>query len=168
SGRAIDRIADAGTNLNGLHNAEAKATMIAWLEDNGVGRAQTNYKLRDWLFSRQRYWGEPFPIVHVDGAPVPLPEDALPVRLPAVERYQPAGTGESPLATVEEWVNTTFDGRPARRETNTMPNWAGSCWYYLRFLDPHNDERLVDPEQGRSRVPADRYVGGVGPAEAPP
>ena len=166
SGRPIDRIAERGVRLDGLRNAEAKAAMIAWLEDNGVGRAQTNYKLRDWLFSRQRYWGEPIPVVHVDdgsGAlrPQPLPEDALPVRLPEVERYQPSGTGESPLATVEEWVNTTFDGKPARRETNTMPQWAGSCWYYLRFLDPRNGERLVDPEKERYWMPVDLYVGGA-------
>ncbi|MDX1419669.1 MAG: leucine--tRNA ligase, partial [Rubricoccaceae bacterium] len=161
SDRAIDRIAEAGTSLNGLDTAEAKAAMIAWLEDNGVGRAQTQYKLRDWLFSRQRYWGEPFPIVHTDGGPQPLPADALPLRLPEVEQYQPSGTGESPLATVEDWVETTIDGRPARRETNTMPQWAGSCWYYLRFLDPHNEERLVDPEKERYWMPVDLYVGGA-------
>src|SRR5690606_7499409 len=161
SGRAIDRIAEAGPNLNGLDTAAAKAAVISWLEDNGVGRAQTNYKLRDWLFSRQRYWGEPVPVVHVDGVPQPLPEDALPVTLPEVASYQPSGTGESPLATIEDWVATTFEGRPARRETNTMPQWAGSCWYYLRFLDPHNDEALVAPEKERYWMPVDLYVGGA-------
>src|SRR5690606_2251739 len=118
-------------------------------------------KLRDWLFSRQRYWGEPIPVVHVDGTPQPLPADALPVALPEVATYQPSGTGESPLATIEDWVETTFDGKPARRETNTMPQWAGSCWYYLRYLDPHNDEALVDPEKERYWMPVDLYVGGA-------
>ena len=166
SGRAIANIAERGVNLNGLGVEEAKARMIDWLEDEGVGRRRVNYKLRDWLFSRQRYWGEPFPVVFVreeDGTlrPEPLPDDALPVTLPEVESYQPSGTGESPLATIPEWVNTTFEGEPAVRETNTMPQWAGSCWYYLRYLDPHNDARLVDPEKERYWMPVDLYVGGA-------
>ncbi|MEM6327240.1 MAG: leucine--tRNA ligase [Bacteroidota bacterium] len=161
SGHAVADIATSGANLNGLNKQDAIAAIIAWLEDNGVGRSQTNYKLRDWLFSRQRYWGEPVPVVHVDGAPQPLPPDVLPVTLPEVESYQPAATGESPLATVQEWVQTTFEGKPAERETNTMPQWAGSCWYYLRFIDPHNTEAPVDPEKERYWMPVDLYVGGA-------
>jgi leucyl-tRNA synthetase len=161
SGQAIANIAEQGVDLNGLGVEEAKAKMIDWLEDEGVGRRRVNYKLRDWLFSRQRYWGEPFPVVLVDDEPHPLAEDDLPVTLPEVERYQPSGTGESPLATIPEWVETEFDGEPARRETNTMPQWAGSCWYYLRYLDPDNDERLVDPEKEKYWMPVDLYVGGA-------
>ncbi len=161
SGRAIPGIAEQGVNLNGLHVAEAKATMTEWLEREGVGHARVNYKLRDWLFSRQRYWGEPFPVVFVDDQPQPLSEDDLPVTLPEVERYEPSGTGESPLATIPDWVDTTFDGQPAQRETNTMPQWAGSCWYYLRYLDPDNAERLVDPEKEHYWMPVDLYVGGA-------
>lgn len=168
SGRAVAQIAEQGVSLDGLRNDEATAAVIAWLEDNGVGRRQVNYKLRDWLFSRQRYWGEPFPIIHVEDEDgrrraVPLPEDALPVTLPDVARYTPTGTGESPLAGIPEWVETTDPetGRPARRETNTMPQWAGSCWYYLRFIDPHNDAAPVDPEKERYWMPVDLYVGGA-------
>jgi leucyl-tRNA synthetase len=161
SGHAVARIAERGVSIDGLRNREAKERINAWLEDNGVGRRTVTYKLRDWLFSRQRYWGEPFPVVHVDGRPVPLPEDALPVALPEVASYQPTGTGESPLAGIEAWVNTTFDGRPARRETNTMPQWAGSCWYFLRFVDPRNGERIVDPEKERYWMPVDLYIGGA-------
>ncbi|HLA62931.1 MAG TPA: leucine--tRNA ligase, partial [Rhodothermales bacterium] len=159
--RPIDRIADHGVSLDGLDNAEAKKTVVAWLESNGVGRARVNYKLRDWLFSRQRYWGEPIPVVHVNGRPEPLPDDALPVVLPEVESYQPTGSPESPLAGVEDWVNTTFEGAPALRETNTMPQWAGSCWYYLRYIDPRNDAAAVDPEKEKYWMPVDLYVGGV-------
>ena len=128
-----------------------------------MGRRRVNYKLRDWLFSRQRYWGEPFPIVFVDEAPRPLSESALPVTLPDVDSYQPSGTPEGPLAAQEDWVRTTDPqtGEEARRETNTMPQWAGSCWYYLRYLDPHNDERLVDPEKEKYWMPVDLYVGGA-------
>ncbi|MEM1042124.1 MAG: leucine--tRNA ligase [Bacteroidota bacterium] len=161
SGRAIPDIAEQGVRLDGLGVEEAKAKMTEWLESEGVGRRQVNYKLRDWIFSRQRYWGEPFPVVFVDGQPQPLPEDALPVTLPEVERYEPSGTGESPLAAIPEWVNTAFDGQPAVRETNTMPQWAGSCWYYLRYLDPDNDRHLVDPEKERYWMPVDLYVGGA-------
>jgi leucyl-tRNA synthetase len=163
SGRSVPGIADAGVALDGLRVPDAKARVLDWLDDNGVGRRRVTTKLRDWLFSRQRYWGEPFPILHVDGAPRPLPADALPVLLPEVDSYTPAGTGESPLAGIEAWVNTTdpVTGEPARRETNTMPQWAGSCWYYLRFLDPHNTEAPVDPEKERYWMPVDLYVGGA-------
>jgi leucyl-tRNA synthetase len=162
----VARIADAGVKLDGLAVPAAKEKITAWLEDNGVGRRQVNTKLRDWLFSRQRYWGEPIPLVHVEGEDGrvearPLPPDALPVTLPEVESYKPSGTGESPLASIPEWTETTFEGRPALRETNTMPQWAGSCWYYLRFLDPDNDRQLVDPEKERYWMPVDLYVGGA-------
>jgi leucyl-tRNA synthetase len=150
--------------LNGLGVADAKAKITAWLEEQGKGKGTIHYKLRDWLFSRQRYWGEPFPVLFKDdGSHVALPEDQLPLLLPEIERYQPSGTGESPLATVPEWVNTTIPGtdEPAKRETNTMPQWAGSCWYYLRFLDPHNDQAAWDPEKERYWMPVDLYVGGA-------
>ncbi|MEX0747780.1 MAG: leucine--tRNA ligase, partial [Rhodothermales bacterium] len=162
SDREIPGIAERGTTLNGLHVEAAKRKIIDWLEDQGVGQAKINYKLRDWLFSRQRYWGEPFPLIFVDGRPKPLPEDALPVTLPAIEEFKPSGSVEGPLATVEEWVETTDpeSGKSARRETNTMPQWAGSCWYYLRFIDPHNEERLVDLEKEKYWMPVDLYIGG--------
>ncbi len=150
--------------LDGLEVSVAKDTIIKWLEDRAAGQATINYKLRDWLFSRQRYWGEPFPVIHLeDGTHTTLPEEMLPIVLPEVERYQPSGTGESPLATIEEWVNTTdpVTGKPARRETNTMPQWAGSCWYYLRYIDPDNSDKLVDPEKEKYWMPVDLYVGGA-------
>lgn len=150
--------------LNGLDVAHAKQAMIAWLEEHGVGRRMVTYKLRDWLFSRQRYWGEPIPIVHCAGCgAVPVPEEQLPVTLPELERYQPTGTGEPPLAAATSWVNTTCPqcGGPAKRETNTMPQWAGSSWYYLRYIDPHNAQRLVDPEKERYWMPVKVYVGGA-------
>ncbi len=150
--------------LDGMFVDEAKAAMIAHLEAEGQGRARVTYRLRDWLFSRQRYWGEPFPIIHrEDGATVPLGNDSLPVRLPDVKSYKPTGTGESPLAAVESWVQTTdpSDGSKAQRETNTMPQWAGSCWYYLRFLDPLNKTAFCDPATEKQWLPVDVYVGGV-------
>jgi leucyl-tRNA synthetase len=150
--------------LDGLDVPEAKQKITHWLEDEGTGKATINYKLRDWLFSRQRYWGEPFPIVHrADGETVPLPEERLPLALPEVEKYQPSGTGESPLATIEDWVETVDPetGLPARRETNTMPQWAGSCWYYLRYLDPHNDAEPWDEDKEKYWMPVDLYVGGA-------
>lgn len=150
--------------LDGLKVDAAKAKIIAWLEEKGAGKEAISYKLRDWLFSRQRYWGEPFPVVHCeDGEIVALPEEQLPLELPEVERYEPSGTGESPLATIEEWVNTTCPetGKPARRETNTMPQWAGSCWYYLRFVDPHNDAAPIDKALEEEWLPVDLYVGGA-------
>jgi leucyl-tRNA synthetase len=163
SARAIPGIAEKGPSIDGLDVAEGSRVIVQWLEKQGVGRARVNYKLRDWLFSRQRYWGEPFPVIHVDGEPRPLPEDALPVTLPEVDSYEPSGTGDSPLATIHSWVKTTDPrtGEPASRETNTMPQWAGSCWYYLRYIDPDNAERLVDPEKERYWMPVDLYVGGA-------
>jgi leucyl-tRNA synthetase len=148
--------------LNGLDVASAKARMIAWLEAERHGTRRVNYKLRDWLFSRQRYWGEPFPIIFVDGEPRTLPDDALPVTLPELEDFRPSGSPEGPLAAARDWLETIdpASGRPARRETNTMPQWAGSCWYYLRFIDPHNEERLVDPELEKYWLPVDLYIGG--------
>ena len=150
--------------LNGLHVKESKAKMIAWLSEHHCGNAKTTYKLRDWVFARQRYWGEPIPIVHCDKCGVvPLPESELPLTLPEVEKFEPSGTGESPLATVTDWVNTTCPhcGGPAKRETNTMPQWAGSCWYYLRYMDPHNDKALVDPALEKAWGPVDCYIGGA-------
>ncbi|TCZ77044.1 leucine--tRNA ligase [Paenibacillus albiflavus] len=150
--------------LNGLHNEEAIAKMIQWLEQEGIGMGKVTYRLRDWLFSRQRYWGEPIPILHLeDGTMKPVPVDQLPLILPEVDSITPSGTGESPLANVSEWVNTIDPetGMKARRETNTMPQWAGSCWYYLRYIDPHNDEALCSPELQKKWLPVDLYIGGV-------
>lgn len=150
--------------LNGLHVKESKAAMIKWLTEHNCGNAKTTYKLRDWVFARQRYWGEPIPVVHCDKCGVvSLPESELPLRLPEVEKFEPSGTGESPLATVTDWVNTTCPqcGGPAKRETNTMPQWAGSCWYYLRYMDPHNAEKLVAPEIEKAYGPVDCYIGGA-------
>ena len=149
--------------LDGLNVAEAKRRMTAWLKEHGHGEGTVNYKLRDWLFSRQRYWGEPFPILHVDGQPRPVDPDDLPVLLPDVESFRPTGTGEPPLAAAHAWVETEdpTSGKPALRETNTMPQWAGSCWYFLRFLDPRNAERAWDVAAERYWMPVDLYVGGV-------
>lgn len=150
--------------LDGLNNEAAIARMIEWLEANGKGQGKVTYRLRDWLFSRQRYWGEPIPILHLeDGTMKPVPEDQLPLLLPEVDEIRPSGTGESPLANVTEWVNTVDPetGKPARRETNTMPQWAGSCWYYLRFIDPHNSEALCSPELQKEWLPVDLYIGGA-------
>jgi leucyl-tRNA synthetase len=148
--------------LNGLRVAQAKARMIEWLEKSGAGERRVNYKLRDWLFSRQRYWGEPFPIVFVDDTPQTVSEAELPVRLPELEEFKPSGTLEGPLATAGAWLETRDEatGKRARRETNTMPQWAGSCWYYLRFIDPTNAQQLVDPELERYWMPVDLYIGG--------
>ena len=153
---------DGSFSIDGLEPAEAIPKITEWLEAKRKGRRAVNYKLRDWLFARQRYWGEPFPIVWVDGEPRPLPEEQLPLRLPETNEFKPSGTGESPLANLATWVATTdpATGKPARRETNTMPQWAGSCWYYLRFIDPKNDRRLVDPAKERYWMPVDLYVGG--------
>jgi leucyl-tRNA synthetase len=162
-----DGIAVNSGFLDGLPTEEAKEKMIAWLIGHGNGSRAIKYKLRDWLFSRQRYWGEPFPIIFVDEGdgeyPKALTESALPVLLPEVESYQPSGTGESPLATIPEWVNTVDSetGLPARRETNTMPQWAGSSWYYLRYLDPANDRELVSRDAERYWMPVDLYIGGA-------
>ncbi|MCX7002492.1 MAG: leucine--tRNA ligase [bacterium] len=150
--------------LDGLPVAAAKQRMTAWLAEHALGEAKVNYKLRDWLFSRQRYWGEPIPVVHCPQCgTVPVPQDTLPLTLPEVEQYQPSGTGASPLALIDAWVCTPCPvcAAPARRETNTMPQWAGSSWYYLRYLDPHNDACLVAPDKERYWMPVDVYVGGA-------
>ena len=150
--------------LDGLPVEEAEARMTAWLEAKGLGTKAVRYKLRDWLFSRQRFWGEPIPVLHrADGTTVPLPDDALPVTLPEVPRYEPTGTGESPLAGVDAWVNTRDprDGAPARRETNTMPGSAGSSWYFLRYIDPTNASAFCDPAKERAWMPVDLYIGGT-------
>jgi leucyl-tRNA synthetase len=156
---------DGSFSIDGLAPAAAIDKITAWLEATGKGRKAINYKLRDWLFSRQRYWGEPFPIVWVGGEARPLPEEQLPIQLPETDQFKPSASGEephSPLAAIRRWVETTDpgSGQPARRETNTMPQWAGSCWYYLRYLDPHNDRALVDPAAERYWMPVDLYVGG--------
>ena len=149
---------------NGMKASEAKAKAPLYLEEKGIGKKTVNYKLRDWVFSRQRYWGEPIPIVHCPhcGA-VPVPEDQLPVVLPNVESYKPTDTGESPLADIDEWVNTKCPccGADAKRETNTMPQWAGSSWYFLRYVDPHNNEALASKEALEKWAPVDMYVGGI-------
>ncbi|MEM7351104.1 MAG: leucine--tRNA ligase [Acidobacteriota bacterium] len=150
--------------LDGLEIAEAKAKMIDWLEEGGKGRRKVQYKLRDWLFSRQRYWGEPFPIVHLDdGTVLPLPESELPVEIPHIDEYRPTDDGQPPLARAgDEWLVVELpDGRRGVRETNTMPQWAGSCWYYLRYLDAQNDGAAWDPELEKYWLPVDLYVGGV-------
>jgi len=149
--------------LNGLAIDAAKAKIIDWLEAQGKGERRVNYKLRDWLFSRQRYWGEPFPILFVEEEPQAVREADLPVTLPDLEAFKPSGTPEGPLATATEWLHTTDPetGKRARRETNTMPQWAGSCWYYLRYLDPHNPNQLVDTSQEQYWMPVDLYVGGA-------
>ena len=150
--------------LDGLGKDEAIDKVIEWLSERGKGKRAVNYKLRDWIFSRQRYWGEPMPLIHCPHCGVvPVPEDQLPLLLPPVERYEPTGTGESPLANIDSWVNTTCPvcGAPAKRETNTMPQWAGSCWYYLRYLDPHNDKEFASREAIDYWMPVDLYVGGA-------
>ena len=149
---------------NGRQSAELKMEASDIIEKMGVGRKMKNFKLRDWVFSRQRYWGEPIPIVHCpDCGAVALPEDQLPLTLPEVEKYEPTGTGESPLAAIDEWVNTACPkcGKPAKRETNTMPQWAGSSWYFLRYVDVHNDKEIVSREKADGYLPVDMYVGGV-------
>jgi len=150
--------------LNGLNKQEAIEKMIAWLEENGKGQKKVSYRLRDWLFSRQRYWGEPIPVIHwEDGTMTTVPEEELPLVLPKTDEIKPSGTGESPLANIEEWVNVVDPktGKKGRRETNTMPQWAGSCWYYLRYIDPHNDKQLADPEKLKQWLPVDVYIGGA-------
>ncbi|WP_301187828.1 leucine--tRNA ligase [uncultured Dubosiella sp.] len=148
--------------LNGLGKEEAIARMIDWLESNGVGEAKTTYKLRDWLFSRQRYWGEPIPIIHMeDGTMRTVDIDELPLELPATENFKPADTGESPLANCPDFLHVEIDGVKGTRETNTMPQWAGSCWYYLRYIDPKNDEMIGDPQLLKHWLPVDLYVGGA-------
>ena len=154
---------DGSFSINDLPVKEAIKKTIEYLEKIEKGERAVEYKLRDWLFSRQRYWGEPFPIIHVDGEHKAIPEDELPLLLPDVKQYEPTGTGESPLSAIQDWVNTNDPetGTPARRETNTMPQWAGSCWYYLRFLDPNNENRPWDADIEKYWMPVDLYVGGV-------
>ncbi|EJL22337.1 leucine--tRNA ligase [Brevibacillus sp. BC25] len=150
--------------LDGLNKEEAISKMIEWLEAEGKGNRKVTYRLRDWLFSRQRYWGEPIPILHLeDGTMKVVPESELPIVLPKTKEIKPSGTGESPLANISEWVNTVDPetGMKARRETNTMPQWAGSCWYFLRFIDPHNDKALADPDKLKEWLPIDIYIGGA-------
>ncbi|MTT32553.1 leucine--tRNA ligase [Terrilactibacillus sp. BCM23-1] len=150
--------------LNGMKKNEAIPAMIQWLEEHDAGSKKITYRLRDWLFSRQRYWGEPIPIIHYeDGTSRPVDEKDLPLMLPKTDEIKPSGTGESPLANIEDWVNVVDPetGLKGRRETNTMPQWAGSCWYYLRYIDPHNKEALADPEKLKKWLPVDVYIGGA-------
>jgi leucyl-tRNA synthetase len=165
--------ADEGVAMNsgefdGLPTSEFKPKIISWLETKGIGKARVNYKLRDWLFSRQRYWGEPFPILHeLDAAGNPtglvraLSANDLPLRLPDLEDFKPTGSPEGPLSKAKDWVNVTIDGKKYRRETNTMPQWAGSCWYYLRYIDPKNDKAFCDPAKAKHWLPVDLYIGGA-------
>jgi leucyl-tRNA synthetase len=157
-GRAIN-----SGRFNGLPTAEFKEQITNWLQEKGLGKKAVNYKLRDWLFSRQRYWGEPFPILHTDNnSVVGLSEQELPLTLPQVENYKPSGTSQSPLANIDDWVNVTLpDGSKAKRETNTMPQWAGSCWYYLRYIDPDNNARGWDSKKEKYWMPVDLYIGGA-------
>jgi leucyl-tRNA synthetase len=154
--------------FDGLTSTEFKKRITAWLTENGLGAGKVNYKLRDWLFSRQRYWGEPFPLLHeidADGKPTgvvePLSPEELPLRLPDLEDYKPSGRPEPPLGKATDWLYVTRNGKRYRRETNTMPQWAGSCWYYLRYLDPHNDKAFCDPQKEKYGMPVDLYVGGA-------
>ena len=167
-----DGIAINSGQFNGLRTPQFKEQITDWLQQRRQGKKAVNYKLRDWLFSRQRYWGEPFPLLHnQDGRVVGLSQEDLPLELPPVENYEPPGTGESPLANISEWVNVTLPprlldegksgGSKAKRETNTMPQWAGSCWYYLRYLDPNNDRQACGPEKEKYWMPVDLYIGGA-------
>jgi len=172
-GKEIENLTEAYTEpgiminsgeFNGMKSEDAKRDLPELLAGRGIGKVTTNYKLRDWVFSRQRYWGEPIPIIHCpDCGNVPVPEEELPLTLPEVESYQPTGTGESPLAAIDEWVNTTCPvcGKPAKRETNTMPQWAGSSWYFLRYVDNENNKELVSKEKAEKLLPVDMYIGGV-------
>jgi leucyl-tRNA synthetase len=159
-----DGIAVNSGEFDGLSTPSFKERIVAWLGKHNRGEKAVNYKLRDWIFSRQRYWGEPIPLIHCAGCgTVPVPFDELPLLLPEVESYKPTGTGESPLAAIPEWINTTCPrcGGKARRESNTMPQWAGSCWYYLRYLDPHNDDEIASRKKVDYWMPVDLYVGGA-------
>jgi len=154
---------NTGIDINGLNKDAGIAKMIQWLESECLGTARVNYKLRDWLFSRQRYWGAPFPVIHWDDGEISLlDEKELPLALPELEKYLPGESGESPLANAGDWLEVTDkSGRKGRRETNTMPQWAGSCWYYLRFIDPHNDWQIFDPAREKYWMPVDIYIGGA-------
>ena len=156
--------AEADLDINGLNVETAKTKTTKWLEEKGIGKKAINYKLRDWVFSRQRYWGEPIPLIHCHKCEwVPVPEQDLPVLLPTVEKYEPTETGESPLAAILDWVNTSCPkcGKDAKRETDTMPNWAGSSWYFLRYIDPHNDSAFADEKKLGYWMPVDWYNGGM-------
>ena len=164
NGKMIHSSNDEGLNINGLEVKDSKRKTIEWLEERNIGKGTVNYKLRDWLFSRQRYWGEPFPIIHMEDGSIRLvPENELPLVLPETENYKPSGTGESPLANITDWLDYTDPktGMKGRRETNTMPQWAGSCWYYLRYIDPVNDDVAWDKEKEKYWMPVDLYVGGA-------
>jgi len=152
-----------GIDINGLNKEAGISKITDWLEKKNIGKAKVNYKLRDWLFSRQRYWGEPFPVIHwEDGEITLLDENELPLQLPELEKYQPGESGESPLSNATDWLKVTdSSGRTGRRETNTMPQWAGSCWYYLRFIDPKNDSMIFDPKKEKYWMPVDLYIGGA-------
>ncbi len=163
-GISINSANDSGLDINGMNVGVAKNTTTCWLEEQGIGRAAVNYKLRDWVFSRQRYWGEPIPMIHCTTCGwVPVPNEDLPVLLPDVEKYEPTDTGESPLAAIKEWVHTSCPqcDAPAHRETDTMPNWAGSSWYFLRYIDPQNDLLFADPKKLAYWMPVDWYNGGM-------
>lgn len=154
--------AETGIDINGLSKKEGIAKITAWLEEKGIGKATTKFKLRDWLFSRQRYWGEPFPVIHWEDGEVTVVEDELPVTLPDLEKFEPGEGGESPLGNATDWLTVVDEnGRKGRRETNTMPQWAGSCWYFLRYIDPKNDEQIFDPKLENYWMPVDLYIGGA-------
>ena len=153
---------ETGIDINGLNKKDGITKVIDWLESHGIGNATINFKLRDWLFSRQRYWGEPFPVIHWEDGEISLVEDDLPVTLPKMEKFEPGEGGESPLANAGDWlIVTDKNGRKGRRETNTMPQWAGSCWYFLRYIDPKNDEQIFDPKVENYWMPVDLYIGGA-------
>jgi leucyl-tRNA synthetase len=153
---------EKGLSINGLNKEKGISTIIGWLEEQGIGKATVNYKVRDWLFSRQRYWGEPFPVIHWEDGEIDVLSDSdLPIELPALKKYQPGSDGQSPLANAGDWLEVTVNGRKGRRETNTMPQWAGSCWYYLRFIDPGNMEAPFSKEKEQYWMPVDLYIGGA-------
>jgi leucyl-tRNA synthetase len=153
---------ETGLDINGQNKAKGIQTVIAWLEQKGIGAATVNYKLRDWLFSRQRYWGEPFPVIHWEDGEIEVIDDQqLPLELPELKNYQPGSDGESPLSNAKDWLQVTKNGRKGRRETNTMPQWAGSCWYYLRYIDPHNEKEPFSVEKEKYWMPVDLYIGGA-------
>ena len=154
---------NTGLSIDDLSKEKGISKVINWLEENELGEAKVNYKLRDWLFSRQRYWGEPFPVIHWEDGEISLmDEEELPLELPELEKFEPGENGESPLANAHEWLEVRDkNGRKGRRETNTMPQWAGSCWYYLRYIDPQNDEQIFDPEKEKYWMPVDLYIGGA-------
>ena len=163
-GKSINSANNEGLDINGLDVASAKGKTIAWLTERSCGEGTINYKLRDWLFSRQRYWGEPFPVIHMEDGSIRLAEDKdLPVLLPELDNYKPSGSGESPLANAGAWLEyiDPVSGMKGRRETNTMPQWAGSCWYYLRYIDPCNEKEFIDPEKAKYWLPVDLYVDGA-------